>query len=93
MKIEIEGHVVEASAVSVTLIDDCGEAVMDAARKLIERAHGRKAIVFQRQSNVEQREDFRFECEVELRDSHPANAPLERSARSDDTLRGDVGHE
>lgn len=74
MKIEIEGHVVEASAVAVTVIGDCPATVMDTARKLIEHAHGREAIVFQRHGNVEQRQDYRFECAVELRDYHPANA-------------------
>jgi hypothetical protein len=73
MKIEIEGHVVEASAVEVTVIGECPATVMDTARKLIEHAHGREAIVFQRHGNVEQRQDYRFECEVELRDNHPAN--------------------
>ena len=94
MKIEIEGHVVEASAVAVTVIGDCPETVMDTARKLIEHAHGREAIVFQRHGEVEQRQDHCFECDVELRDNHPANAHLSggEAVRSDTLLDAVLGH-
>ena len=87
MKIEIEGHVVEASAVAVTVIGDCPATVMDTARELIEHAHGREAIVLQRHGDVEQRLDYRFECEVELRDNHPAN--ISGQPRLADTTRED----
>lgn len=73
MKIEIEGFVHEASAVTVTLIgDDVGHTIDD-AMTLIRNAHGRKAIVFRQQSDVRQRQDGRFEVDVELHDYDPAN--------------------
>ena len=74
MKIEIEGHVLEASAVSVTLIGDCPATVRDTSLKLVEHVHDRESIVFQRRGDIEQRQDYRFECVVELRDIHPTNS-------------------
>ena len=73
MKIEIEGHVVEASAVALMVIGDDPASVMDSACRLIKHAHGREAIVCQQRGPVLQRQDHRFECAVELCDNLPIN--------------------